>query len=474
MTFLRPALLTLLLFATHASAADPGDAIDRLLRAGCLNPAATSVSVVDLTTGETIYAKNADTPLVPASVMKLFTTGAALHHLGPDYRFTTSIWATAAPVGGVVDGDLYIVGRGDPKLTPEAVWGMVTGLKRRGVDRVTGRLMIDAGFFDDLPRAPSWAAHRSTRAYDAKLGALSISFNTVAVEVYPADAPGKPLIVGLNPPSPYLTLDNRGTTVARRPQKVEISRSVVDNRLRITVTGSKIPGEEEAIRYVNVPDPDRFAAETFHAFLKEAGVTVEKGGGYGKKPADAVQLYVNRSEPLRVILAQLNRYSNNFVAEQVAKTMGAEVLGAPGSHEKAMKLIARFIDEIGAATPGTAFTDASGLSWENRVTTRQVTKLIGALHDRFDLGPDFIATLALMGAEGSVEKRLTHSPVARFARVKTGSLTGVSNIAGGVAANNGRRFAFAIFLNDNRCGYEGADRIEDAIVKRIYDDGSAP
>ncbi len=469
-------IFLLLLTPSLALAHDPppgsgyvafGAAANAALKASCLNPARTGASVVELDTGRPVFAKNDDILLLPASVMKLFTTGAALYHLGPDYRFVTRALADALPVKGVVEGNLYLKGGGDPKLTPEMVWRMAAALKRRGVDRVTGDLVIDTTFFDNETGAPSWSAHRSTRAYDAKLSALSVSFNSVAVEVYPGEKEGAKAVVGLDPSSPYLALDNRAVTAKKGP-KVTATRSGGGDRLTIRVAGSVAPGGEAALRYVNVPDPDRFAAESFMAKLIGEGIVVEGKIRFAKTPAKAPLLFAHESEPLRTILGQLNRFSNNFVAEQIVKTMAAEKTKAPGSHEAGLKLIRQFIKTIGADQPGTVLADGSGLSHENRVTATQVTRLIASVRERFDLGPDFIASLALMGAEGSVHQRLADTPIAKFARVKTGSLTGVSNLAGVVAAKDGRRFAFALMLNDNRCGYNGADRVEDAIVRALY------
>ncbi len=462
--------VTLLLSPDCFAASPFAKKVDKALKSSCIDRTRTAIRVVEIATGKAVYEHNATKPLIPASVMKLLTSAGALHYLTPGYRFKTKVYYSGRRHGRTIEGDLVLKGGGDPKLTPEIVWRIVQEVKRRGVARVTGDIVVDGSFFDDLARAPAWRKNRSPRAYDAGLAALSVNFNTVAVSVFPGLAPGKPLIVGLDPESSYLKLVNKSKTINKGGREVNISRRKTKNGIEITVTGQMRPGDEPKQRYVTVYEPLKYAGSVFRDFFIQSGVLVEGKVRINAVPAKIRSLYTYESEPLADTLRQLHRYSNNFLAEQITKTMAAEAGGsAPGSHKTAFTLLKGFLDEAGVDTKGMVLADASGLSRENRLSVKTVTSLMEKLYKRFDLWPDFVSTMGIMGMEGSIKNRLKGSPLLGYVRAKTGSLMKVSNLAGLAPDRSGNLYAFSIFLNNNKCGYSGADRIEDRIVDAIFD-----
>lgn len=477
MTFQKLALLTgmTLVFLTSTSAHSLqaskrlSGAINKAVSKQCVDPRKTGISVVELPSGKQVYERNGSLPLMPASVEKLITTAAALHYLGPDYRFETEILHTGFRKGGNINGDLVIRGKGDPDLTPEKIWLIAERIKRMGVDEVTGALVVDGSFFDLRVTAPSWSNSHSQRAYDARLGALSVSFNTVAVHIHPGGKNGAPVIAGLFPGSPYLELVNKAKTASKGRRGVHARRSIKNGKIVITVTGTMRPGSKGKTIYLNVHDPLKYAAATFKEFFRRSGVVIKGGVETAPKAGAATSLiYTHKSDPLAVIVRKLNKFSNNFVAEQIAKTIAAEKMGEPGSHEKALKLFTRFMVDSGIDMSGLVLADASGLSRRNRISAEAVTSLLTVMNQRFDIGPDFLAALGIMGVDGSVKKRMNFSPAQSKARAKTGSLSGVSALAGYVAAQRGGLFAFAILFNNNKCYYKDADKIEDEIVTLIY------
>ncbi|MGK7346384.1 MAG: D-alanyl-D-alanine carboxypeptidase/D-alanyl-D-alanine endopeptidase [Candidatus Nitrospinota bacterium M3_3B_026] len=462
-------------FVVFSSLAGPAAAsantLEKAARAlfsqGCVNAEKTAVRVVDARSGAVIFDRNGATPLIPASVMKLFTTAAALEYLGPAYRFKTEIFHTGAIRDGVIEGDIMIRGGGDPKLTPEALWRIARDVGDMGVSRVEGALVADDSFFDGRKLAPGWSRRRTQRAYDAGLGALSVNFNTVAVKVYPGRREGAPLTAAVEPETPYVTIVNKGKT-AGQGKPVSARRAPSGGRVKIVVTGVMSPGADGEVIYVNIADPARFAAETFRAALEREGIRVDGGVRIGQAPEGARLLYTHKSKPLAAILRELNHYSSNFVAEQIVKTIAATVNGEPGEHGAALDMTRKFAEKLGVDTGLLVFADGSGLSRENRLTARAVTDLLGAVAGRFDTGPDFIASLGIMGVDGSVKERVENSPARALARAKTGTLAGVSSLAGYVAGREGGLYAFAIIQNDNSCYYEKADKLEDDIVTAIH------
>lgn len=457
--------------------------IDSILSERCLDPERSSVALLRVSGNRWIYQRQIDKALKPASLMKLFTTVGALSYLGGDYRFSADFLSSAPIADGELDGDLYIVGRGDPSLTPETLYAIATALKRRGIGRIKGDIALDTTFFDDRERPQSWGERPdASRAHSAPIGALSVNFNTVAIEIH-ADSGASPFArIESYPKVDYLKIVNQVKVAppGARERKVTIKREARDGKLIITLSGRVARWDEPELRYVAVFDPARFAGESFRAVFDQIGLKVDGSiriGG-GKAPASARLIYRHWSAPLRELLGAMNRYSSNFLGEQIAKTIAAQINGAPGSSSDGAKLIERRAREFGVLDERSAakLLDGSGLAPGNRVSAREIAELIARAARSFEIGPDFIASMPLMGREGSVVERLKNArSIKRSIRAKTGSLNGVSDIAGILASpEDDSLLAFVIMFNNNRCGAFAADLIEDRIIEAIYRYANAP
>jgi serine-type D-Ala-D-Ala carboxypeptidase/endopeptidase (penicillin-binding protein 4) len=444
--------------------------VDKALRAKCLDRSQTSVSIVALPSRTNLYASNTGKALLPASVMKLVTTAAALHHLSPEYRFKTEFLYQGQRKNGQIQGNLVIRGGGDPRLSTQDFWQIAKQIKASGVNVVTGNLIVDAHFFDTYDRAPQWETERTQRAYDARLSALALNFNTIVIRVLPGPYIGSRLNAWLDPAPAYIQLRNLTKTIKRGRTTIFARRSEkIPGQVEIRVSGNLRSGVEEKTLRLNVEHPLRYAAETFRALLQEAGVKITGETQVVSTAQFGHKIYEHYSPNLSLILKELNTYSNNFTAEQIVKTIAAERFGTPGSHAEGLKLMKEFLHISGANTENVVLADGSGLSRKNRMTTQAITDFLKDIYLRFDIGPDFQAALRVMGANGVNSHRLSKSPAKGKIRAKTGTLNGVSTLAGYVSNPKNQIFAFALFLNNNRCGIRGADRIEDKIVNAIYE-----
>ena len=212
--------------------------------------------------------------------------------------------------------------------------------------------------------------------------------------------------------------------------------------------------------YRNVTNPLDYLAQTFHSLLKQAGITITQSTQIRYTKTKGTQLYQHHSQTLSTIVKELNMYSNNMTAEQILKTIAAERIKKPGTHQAGLKLLKKFLTlkNNRINTKGIRLKDASGLSHSNRMTTRAITDLLATMYTRFDIGFDFISSLPIK------KNRFLQGN----ARVKTGSLTKVSNIVGYLENKRGQIISFAIFLNNNSCGSKKADKIENSIINAIY------
>jgi len=240
----------------------------------------------------------------------------------------------------------------------------------------------------------------------------------------------------------------------------------------VEVSGSLPSYSEEKTVLMNVEDPSRYTIATFYTLLQKAGISVAGGIEIAPAPPNAIRLYRHTSPPLSMILKELNTYSNNFIAEQILKTIAAQETNIPGSHTEGLRLVNDFLQQSNVNTQGIVLKDGSGLSRENYFTVQAMTTLLTAMQKRFDIGPDFTSSLRVLGANGVESHRLKDSPAQGKVRAKTGTLDGLSALVGYVPSLAGQTFAFALFLNNNNCGNSGADVVENRIINAIYQQGS--
>lgn len=424
--------------------------VKRAVKRQCVRPGRLGLYIRSVSTSQTLYSHNAAKSRIPASNVKLFTAAAALARLGPDYRFATDFYAKGGVRGGVVRGDLYLKGYGDPLFVHEKMRDFVRRLKLRGVKRIEGDLVADDTFFDDKKHGRGWRVGRSIRPYLAPHGALSLNFGLANVLVAPGDGVGRPAVVNVEPPSLALRLRAKVKT-SRRSLKIRLGRRRSKGKDVVQISGLFPAGTRMRTYRVPVTDPTAFTAGAVAAEFEKQGIVLKGGIRRAATPPDAKLLARNLSPPLSEVVSGLNKFSNNFVAEQVLKTMGAETHGAPGTAEKGLRVVRDFLISTGVSAKEIALADGSGLSRMNRASPRALAVLLEAAHNDFRLRPEFMASLAVFGVDGTVKKRRRRGVDSRRVRVKTGVLNGVRAFSGYAAAANGEILAFSILMNGNAC-----------------------
>lgn len=416
------------------------------------------VQVRSVTDGAVVFERSADQLFNPASNMKLLTTAAALHYLGPSYVFRTEVRRDPELRDGVVRGNLYVKGYGDPMLTTESMFGLVNEVALTGIRRIEGDLVIDDTFFDPVSEGPGWEEETGDPAYAAPVGAFSVNFNTFVLRVLPGPQTGARAIVRAWPDIDMI--DARVEAVTRGPRTrtrlwvgTEAPRP---DRIEAVVRGAvaldDVRGQMVRRR---VHDPSRFAGAMMKRLLELRGIDVKgrlRIAPIPETPTVAVTTHYSRH--LSDIISMLNKYSNNFIAEQILKTLGAEMVGGPGSWESGTQVIANFLSEIGVTKEAYRLGNGSGLNDVNRVTPELVTEVLVHMYQRFDVRPEFVASLAVAGASGTIGRRFSNTPAVSRLRAKTGSLTGVSTLSGYVVTRDERVLAFSVMMND----YDGSAR----------------
>ena len=443
------------------------NAVDSVLNQSCHKGLRVGAKFYSLDRQQVIYARNSDSLFTPASNMKMFTSAMALKKVGPDYRFHTRLYTLDRIEGTVLKGDLYIKGFGDPSLVTEQMWILANELKNVPITKIEGNIIYDNSYFEGQGKLKTWSSYRGPEAYLAPVGALSFNFNTVTVYVEPGNSPGDRPRVVVDPDIDYFQIRNKAVTTESKRSR----RKLIVNRLKrkshdeILIKG-RVPRNVARKRFfLNVTDPQKYTASAFKRFLTQAGVQVEGKLKRGLVPPGAVLVVDHESPPLGRILRGLNKYSNNFIAEQILRTLGAEFMGAPGTTENGVLLLQEYMRELGFSPDQYRMVDGSGLSKSNLVTPDQVIALLEDAHSDLSIFPEFISALGVMGLDGSVIDRMHHKKEAQKIRVKTGTLNHVSALSGYFQSQDGERFAFSILLNDVRCSNGTATRLEDEIME---------
>lgn len=443
------------------------NAVDTILSQSCPNGLRAGAKFYSLDRQQVIYSRNSDSLFTPASNMKMFTSAMALKKVGPDYRFHTRLYAVGRIEGTVLKGDLYIKGFGDPSLVTEQMWILVNELKNLPITKIEGNIIADNSYFDGQGRLKSWSSYKGPEAYLAPMGALSFNFNTVTVYVEPGKSVGERPRVVVDPNIDYLRIRNKAVTTGNKRSR----RKLIVNRLErkgydeIIVKG-RLPKNVARKRFfLNVTDPQMYTASAFKRFLNQAGVQVTGKTKRGLVPKGATLVVDHESPPLGRILRGLNKYSNNFIAEQILRTLGAQFMGEPGTTKNGVLLLQEYMRELGYTPDQYRMVDGSGLSKTNLVTPDQVIALLEDAHSDFSIFPEFISALGVMGLDGSVIDRMDDNKEAQKIRVKTGTLNHVSALSGYFQSQDGERFAFSILLNDVRCSNGKATKLEDEIME---------
>jgi D-alanyl-D-alanine carboxypeptidase/D-alanyl-D-alanine-endopeptidase (penicillin-binding protein 4) len=426
---------------------------------------AIAVLVRSIETGETLYAHNEDHPFIPASAMKLVTMGASLHYLGPNYRFETRFLADGPIVGGVVQGNLYIHGTGDPSLTRLEMDYVARSLAGAGLREIRGDIVLDDSFFDGELRGPASYGDILKKGLPIQ-SALSYNYNLVELRARPS-APGSKAELH-DEGYGYFDVLNRVTTATRGRPWLRVSKLRQD---RVLVSGRVIQGdEEEHVGTFVAPDPTAYFASAFLGKIRDQGVLALGQVVRGRIEGKTLEtLYVHRSDRLIEVLSALGKHSNNFSAEQMLKTLGAHRFGPPGSFATGARAVGEYLVGLGFRREDFRIEDGSGLSYDNHLTAAILVRVLEDLYRAPELRTDFLCSLAIAGVDGTLRSRFLNEEYLGRIMAKTGSLAGVSSLSGFAFSRSRGPLAFAVLTNGIGKQYR-ADFVEDEMARALVEE----
>ena len=443
-----PSFLLGALLLTSADADDLPAGTRSVLTRESVPESSVSIVVRDIATGNSLLQLNTGMPRPPASTMKLLPTWAALDLLGPAYSWKTRAWSDVPVVKGVLKGNLYLQGGGDPLLTIERWWRFANDLRQTGLRVIEGDIVIDQTRFTAADERPEDFDGKFWRTYNVLPDAMLVNWQSSDFTIRPADD-GHGIDLTIQPYPDGLVVENRvklasGRCVGRNNQvSYAIEPSKPD---RVVVTGRLSASCGPQTQRLAIMEPAQYAYGTFVTLWRQLGGQFRGGMLRAPTPPAARLLLTHESEPLSEIVRVTNKYSSNMMARSLVLAIAAEMNGTPATTAAGEATILNWLNTRGLDFPELVIGNGSGLSREARMSADSMAKiLIGARQSRF--APEFLTSLSLGGLDGTLEKRFQNIDDPSRVRMKTGTLKDVSCIAGYVTGKSGKTYAVVVFVN---------------------------
>lgn len=434
----------------HARDSQLPPSVLRVMNRVGIPPRNVSIYVRDANSNSVVLEVNDNQPRSPASVIKVLTTYAALDSLGPNYTWKTRAYLGGRLANGVLNGDLFVVGGGDPYMTAERWWRFVQALREQGLAKISGDLVIDHNYYAPSEGNRADFDAQPFRSYNVLPDALMVNFQTSRFTVIANDQRAKPLIM-INPLPANLVVRNQVRLGGGRCQGYD--RGIVfdtpdpiDDPNTLVVSGV-FPAScgNYSISRAIMTAPD-YAYGTFRTLWTQSGGAIDGALRMETLPAEAPLFYEHDSLPLSEVIRLVNKYSNNVMARQLMLTLGVEKFGPPATTESGRNAVRAWLSTRGIDMPGFVLDNGSGLSRAERVTARGLGEMLDmAWHSPFM--PEFAASLPLSATDGTLRNRFKSPGMQGRIRLKTGHLDNVSALAGFVNAASGKTYVVVIIVN---------------------------
>ena len=405
-------LIILICFKLIIFAQNPNQLTHEISKLLAEVPASTRMAVLiyNPLTEDTIISINHTQTMIPASNTKLFTSATALELMGGDYLIATKILADAEPEDGIINGNIYIKGFGNPTFTSDELDDLVNQLYESGLRKITGKVIGDDTYFDNVYSRDDW-----------------INDERANVNL---------------PPISAIVID-RNRTIVTKKRKGKYRNY-----------------------FVNVDNPPLFTAKMLKKKLSDRGIQIGEGVISSKTPDSTVTLAESVIK-LRELIELINKNSDNFYAECLFKNLGAVYSGEQGNSFFSTQAILSYIEDAGIYSTGTKIVDGSGISRFDQVTAGALVGLLEKMYFNINKFDDFLNSLSIAGVDGTLHKRMIGTGAENNFRGKTGTLNGVSSISGYVTNGDDDDIIVCIMFEFTKGGANNYKRIQDKIIEAI-------
>lgn len=471
-------LLAVFCFALprHSSGADLKPYLDSLLSSGPLHGASVSVMVRDLNTDSVWYAKDADRLLIPASLMKLYVSAAALDLLGPDYRFETRVSMSGRLTEkGLLRGFVCVEAGGDPVIDMKPVDSLnatvfetwVDTLKLWGVRSIRGGLFLFVKPFELEPVQEGWEVGDAGEGFAPAIDGFGFHSNVCRAMVGPGHEIGAPAVIEIDPPWAPVDIVSNIKTVSGGGEcwidyRIQFGRKTVDFQ------GTMPLAAAPEYLWIPVQSPAEYFGTALWKALEEDGVDIQ-----GELIVDRMsppakvgsKSFTYVSPPLVEILKIVNKDSDNFTSEHMLRALGVKAYGE-GETQAGLKALEDFLRSRGIDESRVLVVDGCGLSRRNLTNAEAVVRLLSVMHTD-TLFNEFASTLAVAGQDGTLAHRLQNGTAPGTVQAKTGTMTHVSAVAGYAMGPRGETLAFAVLCNNFTASLRRIHKIQDDLIERL-------
>ena len=447
--YFRHGLTVLLMLVSATAHAQLPAAVEEALMRARIPASATAILVVDAQDAKAVprLQHRSEAPMQAASVMKLFTTYAALDLLGPAYSWSTPVYIDGPVRDGTLSGNLYIQGQGDPQLVIERLWLLLRRVQGAGIARISGDIVLDNSAFFVPDQDPAAFDGEPLRPYNARPEALLINYKSIVMTFTPEPS-GRVARVQYDPPlwgvqtQDTVALSGGACNDYRAGLKADFS-----DPLRIRFGGALPTSCGEKVWPVAYADPASYAPRAVQGLWRSMGAGLDGNARWGTVPPkllEAKPLLEWRSPPLAEVVREINKYSNNVMAQQVFLTLGREGGKGTARAEASRAVLQKWWETRVGSEDAPLVDNGAGLSRSERVSARALGLLLQHAY-RSPLMPELIASLPISGIDGTLLR--SKARAAGSAHLKTGSILGVNAIAGYVDATSGKRYAVVALIN---------------------------
>jgi serine-type D-Ala-D-Ala carboxypeptidase/endopeptidase (penicillin-binding protein 4) len=408
--------------------------------------------------GKTIYSWHPNKALIPASCIKILSTGTALRHFGKNYQFTTKF-------SGKINGDslttpLYWWSNGDPSVNRGNLAKMVVALKKSGVRKIPKGIILDNNYFH-RGKPMGFRKNSSSSAYLVSPSPLAVDNNLITVTIKQEDDKIK---VTCEPPSIYLKCSNRVVFSNRKNRYVYLVKTYKNKKIVISARGRFKKGSKKIIvKRIKIDRTIRHLSGVLLSLLIEHGISVKKKFKKGNIPKNIPVIATHKSQRFDKIVALTNKHSNNFYAENILRALGAYKFGTPGSTTKGLKLVYKLLRRAGVKTKYIRISNGSGLFGKSRISPKNLVKTMQHFNSLPWLHKSVMESLARPGLDGTLHKRLKGSSAESVLYAKTGTLRNVSCLAGYLKKGK-KIILFAVINNKLNGNVRKARRLQNEIV----------
>ncbi len=427
-------------------------------------PVFTGIIVQSMRSGKVLYQRHGDYHFLPASALKLFTAVAALEYLKPNFRYDTKLLTDNAQVKQhTLKGNVWFHFSGDPTLKRRDLHRMIHSLKRKGINRIQGHVYVDVSAFDNVPYPPGWIWDDLSYAYAAPTSALVLNKNKFILALTPnKKAGGAVTLSTYHMPSHFAQFNNQLTSTSNTKDCPVAIYSQGHNRY--TLRGCVQQKAKRQNRLLAITDPVLFGRQWIKHELKKAGIRYPDTITEKRAPKQTALLRLHRSKPLDALATTMLKKSDNLIADAFLKTLGEHYYKTAGTWQNGVKAEKKILAPLtGINFKHTLITDGAGLSRYNLITPMQLAKLLNFAYHDLQIEPELLAAMPIAGKDGTLQYRMRELKPPRNVRGKTGSMNGVSSLAGYLTTTHKDVLSYVILMNNFVGKVKYFRKIEDQI-----------